>query len=82
MRRTITKHETCSTCLYWNGPTLECRYYPPPPKIYDANLKTFKKQHSPTTDSDYWCGQHSFFSDAIVGGAMVGEISGRRIEDV
>ena len=65
MKRTITKHETCSTCLFWNKPTTECRLYPPPERLFNDNLKTFVNQHPPITKPDYWCGQHSFFSDAI-----------------
>ncbi len=64
------ERQTCSTCLYWNESSGECRYYPPPPRIFDANLKTIKKQLSPITDSDYWCGQHSFWADTIVEASM------------
>ncbi len=62
----VVERQTCSSCLYWNGPTLECRLYPPPPRLYNENLKTFKKHYPPITDGDYWCGQHSFFADTVV----------------
>ncbi len=57
---------TCSTCLYWNEPTTECRLYPPPPRLLNDNLKTYAIQSVPITDADYWCGQHSFFADTVV----------------
>ena len=64
------ERQTCATCLYWNEPTSECRFYPPPPRLFNENLKTFANQQSPTTGSLYWCGQHSFWSDTIVESSM------------
>ncbi len=63
---TEAKRPTCSTCLYWDAPTKECRVHPPQMffQSYGGGEGDVTKVPLITSE-DYWCGRHSGFASYV-----------------